>query len=389
MTESRKRAIDYSLKNPNSTQKYETEIIQAAYIHIPFCATICSYCDFCKFYYQKEMVDDYLKALQEEIISQYHGESLKTIYIGGGTPSVLSLEELTKLFEILSFLKKEEKYEYTIECNIENITEEKIILMRSYGINRISIGIQTFQEKYLSFLNRHHTKQEAIDKLKMVQKYIKNINVDFMYAFPSETLEELESDLDELLSFQIPHISTYSLIIEDHTLLKNQKVEAISEDLDASMYSLITDKLREYHHYEISNFAKKGFESQHNLTYWNNLEYYGFGLGASGYIKGVRYTNTRSITNYQLGNRRYEEDTLSIQEKMENEFLLGLRKTEGVCLTTFQLRFYKDPLQSNTVQSLLEKKLLVVDGEYLKIPEEYLYISNEILLHFINWEEDF
>ncbi len=363
-------------------------MIKSAYIHIPFCENICSYCDFCKFYYDKRMVSSYLIALEKEIDEYYLEEKLSTVYIGGGTPSSLSLEELQKLFSILSKLQKESDCEYTIECNIENITEEKIKLFFSYGVNRVSIGVQTFQEKYLSFLNRKHTKKEVFEKVVMIKKYIPNINIDLIYAIPGETLEELEADLDNFLSLEIPHISTYSLMIEEHTVLHNQEVEPIQEELDLEMYELMMKKLKRFHHYEISNFSLPGYESKHNLTYWNNEEYYGFGIGASGYVRGIRYTNTKSLNHYIREFKKIESYEVSLKEQIENEFILGFRKLDGISISSFQEKYGKNLIMMKIVQDLIDKGILEVNGDFIRIPKEYIYISNEILLSFINCQED-
>lgn len=364
-------------------------MIKSAYIHIPFCEDICSYCDFCKFYYDKRMVNSYLIALEKEIDEYYLKEKLNTIYIGGGTPSSLSLEELKKLLSIISKLQKESDCEYTIECNIENITEEKIKLFFSYGVNRISIGVQTFQDKYLSFLNRKHTKKEVFEKVAMIKKYIPNINIDLIYAIPGETLEELENDLDNFLSLEVPHVSTYSLMIEEHTVLNNQEIEPIQEELDLEMYELMMKKLKRFHHYEISNFSLRGYESKHNLTYWNNEEYYGFGIGASGYVRGIRYTNTRSLNHYINEFKKIESYEVSLQERIENEFILGFRKLDGISISRFEEKYGKNPVMMPIVQKLINKGMLEVIGDFIRIPKDYIYISNEILLSFVNCQEDF
>ena len=356
------------------------------YVHIPFCDTICSYCDFCKMIYSQDMVDRYLQALEQEIKTNYRGEILKTIYIGGGTPSCLNISQLKRLFSILSILKKEKTCEFTIECN-PDLTEEKIKLFTEYGINRVSIGIQTIHPDYLSFLNRKHTKKQIIQLIKHLKENgISNINVDLMYAFPKQTIEELQKDLDFFLSLQVPHISTYSLMIEPHTVLDIQHVKPIDEDLDALMYETIKNTLQkhQYIHYETSNYAKEGFESKHNLTYWNNHRYYGFGLGASGYIDDIRYTNTRSLQSYINGSYRLEENSLSEQETLENAFMLGFRKTKGISITEFQEKYNVDVLQFDVVKKLLKDGKLMKDGDYLSIKEEYLYISNTILVDFID-----
>ena len=206
--------------------------MKSAYIHIPFCDNICSYCDFCKIKYNKEWINEYLDSLKNEIQTFYKGEKIRTIYIGGGTPSALSVEELNKLFEIVNLLNKDALEEFTIECNIESLTNEKLILFKKNNVSRLSIGIQTFNEKYLRLLNRHHTKEEVYEKINMAKLIgFDNINIDLMYALPCETAEELESDVDEFLKLNVNHISCYSLMIEPHTKFHVDKIKPIDEDL--------------------------------------------------------------------------------------------------------------------------------------------------------------
>ena len=233
-------------------------MIKSCYIHIPFCSTICSYCDFCKQIYQEKLVKKYLDALEEEILKNYQGEELDTIYIGGGTPSCLSVLELTRLFQILSLFKKSKNFEYTIEGNFSSTTLEKLLLYRKYGINRLSFGMESIDPKNLEFLGRVEGKEEVQSVISLARSLgFSNINVDLMYALPLEDMDVLSGDLDFLLSLNVEHISTYSLMIEDHTLLKIKGVGEISEDLDHEMYQMICDKLGKHHyiHYEISNFA--------------------------------------------------------------------------------------------------------------------------------------
>lgn len=362
-------------------------MINSVYIHIPFCASICSYCDFSKFFYNKKWVNDYLTELEREIKSRYKNDVINTIYIGGGTPSSLTLDELSKLFEIISVFKLSNNVEFTFECNIENITKEKLELLIKNGVNRLSIGVQTFNEKYLKYLNRHHTKDEVISKINMAKSLgFNNINIDLIYAIPGETKEELLTDLDSFLSLNIEHISTYSLIIEPNTKLYIDKTNNIDEDLDYEMYELICNKLKlsGYNHYEISNFSKSGYQSKHNLTYWNNLEYYGFGIGASGYVNGNRYDNTRSFNNYIKGKYTIETHTLSKKEKMENEFILGFRKVSGINKKDFKSKYNIDLKSMDIVLKLLNEKKLLEDSENIFINPEYIYVSNEILLNFID-----
>lgn len=357
--------------------------MKSAYIHIPFCKTICSYCDFCKMFYNEELVDKYLLELEREINKNYKGETLKTIYIGGGTPSSLNERQLNKLLNIIKILKLEQNYEFTVECNIENITKEKLELLYKNKVNRLSIGIQTFNEKYLKFLNRNHTKDEIIKKIDLAKTIgFKNINIDLMYAFPNETTEELENDINEFLKLDIPHISTYSLMIEPHTKLYKEKIENIDEDLDRKMYDLICKKLNKYNHYEISNFGKKGYESIHNLTYWNNENYYGFGLGASGYINNIRYDNTRNIQEYIKEKYIKNKEILSKNIELENEFILGFRKIKGINIEKFNKK-YDNIYKYDVINRLLKEKKLIKEKNNIFINPEYIYTSNNILIEFI------
>lgn len=361
--------------------------MKSVYIHIPFCSNICSYCDFTKIYYNKKYINKYLDSLEKEINKYYKNEIVKTIYIGGGTPTSLDIDELNKLFKIIKVFKLDENVEFTIECNIENLTIEKLDLFKKNNVNRISIGIQTFNFKYLKLLNRNHN----LEDVKKIINYAKkinftNINIDLMYGFNGQTIKELDEDLNLFLSLNINHISTYSLMIEPHTKLYIENYKNIDEELDYQMYEYICKKLKEndFIHYEVSNFAKKGYESLHNLTYWNNLEYYGFGLGASGYINGIRYTNTRSFKHYtNNSNIRIEEYLLSEKEKMENEMILGLRKIEGVNKNNFKNKYNKNIEDVFNIKNLLKNKLLIDNGINIYINPKYLYIQNSILINFI------
>lgn len=359
--------------------------VKSAYIHIPFCKTICSYCDFCKQFYNTKTVNLYLDALEKEIEKDYKNEPLKTIYIGGGTPSCLSIEELEKLFKILEKLKIEENAEFTIEANISDINIEKLKLWKKYGVNRLSIGVESGQEKYLLLMERKNNKKEIIEKVLLAKEYFDNINIDFMYAFPNETITELKEDLEFIKELNTPHISIYSLILEEHTKLYLKNVEALSDIEEDKMYKLIQEFLEKdgYVHYEISNFAKEGYKSRHNLVYWNNEKYYGFGLGAGGYVGNTRYLNTRSMNHYIDGNRRKEEDIITKEIDMENEMILGLRKIEGVNKKHFFNKFGLEIEQNFDIIDLVKNGLLKDDNNYLSIPKEKLYVSNSILVHFI------
>ena len=360
---------------------------KSVYIHIPFCDTICSYCDFCKFLKNVEWVKDYLISLNNEIKNNYKGEKIETLYIGGGTPSSLNIEELTNLFKIIKIFKMSKNLEFTFECNIENITKEKLELLYSNGVNRLSIGIQTFNEKYLKYLNRNHNDKMIKEKISLAKKIgFKNINIDLIYALKDQTLDDLNNDIDKFLELDITHISTYSLMIEPHTKLYIDNEYNIDEELDYKMYKTIIKRLQDkgYKHYEISNFAKEGYESKHNLTYWNNNEYYGFGVGASGYINSTRYDNTRSINEYFKGNYILDSHILDLKETIENEFILGLRKIEGIKKEDFYKKYNIDIKSIEVVNKLLKENKLLENKKNIYINPKYIYTSNEILIEFID-----
>ena len=361
--------------------------IKSVYIHIPFCKSICSYCDFCKMYYNESLVSNYLDALNKEINKYYKKDILRTIYIGGGTPSSLSYDNLIKLFNIIKVFKTSKDLEFTFECNIDDIDEKLLKLLYKNKVNRLSIGVESFHPSNLEFLGRSHDIDNINDKISLCKSIgFKNINIDLIYAIPNETIDILNEDIKEFLNLDIPHISLYSLIIEPHTILYNKKVKNIEEDIDYDMYKLIVEKLKDngYNHYEISNFAKDGYQSIHNLTYWNNENYYGFGLGASGYIKNTRYDNTKNINKYINGIYKKEEVKLSFNETIENEFILGLRKMDGISISKFKEKYNINIKDIDVVKRLLKEEKLVSNKDNIFINEKYLYTENDILIEFLD-----
>lgn len=358
----------------------------AVYIHIPFCKSICSYCDFCKVLHNEAWISKYLEVLNNEINNYYLGEVIKTIYIGGGTPSALSTSDLNRLFEIISQFNLEALEEFTFECNLNDINEELLDILVKNKVNRLSVGIESFDKEKLEFMKRNHTFKSALEKINLCRKKgINNINVDLIYGIPNETLKVLKKDLKLLLKLNPTHISTYSLIIEKNTLIGINNTEYISEDLDATMYEMICKKLKSknYNHYEVSNFALKGYESKHNLTYWNNEEYYGFGLGASGFLENVRYENTHNLTKYLKEDFNREQTILSKKDFMDNEIMLNLRKTQGINIKEFNTKYNTDLEEDYPIKPLLKNKDLILKKGYIFINPRKLYLMNEILLKLI------
>ena len=354
------------------------------YIHIPFCNSICTYCDFCKILYDRKYINDYLDNLEKEIKMRYNGEIVNTIFIGGGTPSSLNDNELIRLMNIIRVFKLNKEYEFTIECNVESITESKLEIMKNYGVNRISIGVESFDDNVIKLLGRNHTKNDVYKKIKIVKKYFDNINIDLIYA-AYDDINILKSDINCFLELDIPHISTYSLIIEDNTILKINGMKNIDEDTDYEMYKYIENTLEKnnYINYEISNYAKDGYQSKHNLVYWNNEEYYGFGLSSTSYISNERITNTRNLRNYLNGEYSgtviYEGKNI----RMENEVMLGFRKLDGIDLEVFKNKFNVSLEDIYNVKDLIDDGYLVEENNHIRIKKENMYISNEIIVRVL------
>ena len=323
----------------------------------------------------------YEKLLREvDIYQEYLNNTFKTIYIGGGSPSSIGINNLEKILKILD-LKKEEDYEFTVELMPLDITEELLLLLKKYHVNRISIGVETVNPKYQKLINRVVKKEVLTDKINLAKKYFDNINLDLIYAFKDETLEEVDEDINYLLSFNIEHISTYSLILENNTYLKYVNYQEIEDSISSQMYFYIKEKLEEfgYNHYEISNYAKEK-PSRHNLVYWNNEEYLGLGLSASGYIGDIRYTNTRNLDKYPFVK---EEEYLDDKDKMTYFMILGLRKIEGISIKRFKELFNKDIYEVYNIKDLLNKNYLILKDDNLSINPKYLYVSNSILENFV------
>lgn len=261
----------------------------SAYVHIPFCTQICYYCDFSKVFIQNQPVDAYLKALIQEFES-YDIHDLKTLYIGGGTPTAITAKQLEYLLNHLERnLNLDDLEEFTIEANPGDLTPEKIAVLQRSAVNRISLGVQTFNNKQLKQIGRSHNEEQIYSTIANLKTAgFHNISIDLIYALPGQTLEQVKENVAKALALDIPHLSLYSLILEHHTVFMNKmrrgKLNLPTEDLEAEMFEYIISEMEAngFEHYEISNFTKPGFESRHNLMYWDNVEYFGCGAGASG-----------------------------------------------------------------------------------------------------------
>lgn len=354
------------------------------YVHIPFCSSICAYCDFCKLLYRKEFAFPYVEELFKEVEGKAKGLSFHTIYVGGGTPTCLE----DSLFEkVLAFLSPylERNGEFTIEANPESLSKEKLLIAKRFGVNRISMGLESSSKKRLKEMGRGHTYEEAKKAFALAKEMgFSNLNADLIYGLPDETLEELDKDIDALLALDVPHLSTYSLTINEGTLFYNKKIQEADDNDAADQYELILKRFREagYSRYEVSNFARPGFESQHNLSYWRDQEYVGCGLGASGYQDGVHYTNTRNLTKYLKGEYLDSQEEEGEQDRLEYYFLTNLRLAEGFALEEFEKRFGFSFLSKyqKEVDSLIKDGLLYLEQKRVKPTDKGILLLDRILL---------
>ena len=368
----------------------------SAYVHIPFCTQICYYCDFSKVFIKNQPVDSYLEHLLQEFHS-YDIQKLRTLYIGGGTPTALSAPQLEVLLDGLTKnLDLSVLEELTIEANPGDLDEDKIAVLKNSAVNRVSLGVQTFDDKMLKKIGRSHLEKdiyENIDRLKLAG--FDNISIDLIYALPGQTMEQVKDNVAKAIALDIPHMSLYSLILENHTVFMNRmrrgKLPLPKEEVEAEMFEYIIAELEQagFEHYEISNFSKPGFESRHNLMYWDNAEYYGIGAGASGYVNGVRYKNHGPIRHYlkavEEGNARIHEEHLSLREQMEEEMFLGLRKKTGVSKARFEEKFGTsfDNLYGQVVRDLCHQGLLQVEGQQIRMTKKGLFLGDTVAERFI------
>ncbi|WFM79114.1 radical SAM family heme chaperone HemW [Streptococcus pluranimalium] len=374
----------------------------SAYVHIPFCTQICYYCDFSKVFIKNQPVDDYLTALISEF-NYYNIHDLKTLYIGGGTPTAISAEQLGYLLSNLeNQINLEMLEEFTIEANPGDLTPEKIEVLKKSAVNRVSLGVQTFFDKQLKQIGRSHNEAqiyESIDALKAAG--LTNISIDLIYALPNQTMEQVEENVRKALALDIPHLSLYSLILENHTVFMNKqrrgRLHLPNEDIEADMFTYIINELEKngFEHYEISNFTKPGFESRHNLMYWDNVEYYGIGAGASGYLDGVRYRNRGPIQHYlkaiaEHGHSRLGEDILSKEEMMEEEFFLGLRKKSGISISHFEAKFGVgfEERYGQIVADLVKDGLLIHEDDTIRMTKKGLFLGDTVAEKFILDNDD-
>ncbi|MCQ2814715.1 MAG: radical SAM family heme chaperone HemW [Bacilli bacterium] len=361
--------------------------VKSLYVHIPFCEHICDYCDFPKLQYFRNLAIQYLVSLKKEISDLHIQNNLDTIYIGGGTPTVLESDLLIELFEILKPYTLNLK-EYCIETNPETLTQEKVSIIEKYHINRISIGVESTSNRILKSINRHHTFEDVISCVSLLKKHsINNINVDLILGLPNVTKDMLKDDLKNILNLNVEHISAYSLTVHPNTIFYMKGITENSADYERELYDIIHTTLTDanYIHYEISNFAKEGYFSKHNFTYWNNEQYYAVGLGASGYINNIRYSNTKNLSKYNNFKYERKEEQVTKESYITYAIMLNLRTYKGLdCQklkeeTDYDILFEK----KNYLRACINNKDLIKEKNIIKPTYKGMMILDQIILNLL------
>lgn len=364
------------------------------YVHIPFCAGKCFYCDFVSFAGKEKLILEYVKAVQKEIIkeSKEHTSSkVTTIYIGGGTPSFIDSKYIVEIVsKIKDNYKVDPNAEITIEINPGTVSKEKLEDYIKCGINRVSIGLQSTDNKLLKQIGRIHTYEQFLVTYELARNVgFKNVNIDLMLALPNQTIEILEDSLNKVIGLEPEHISVYSLILEEGTklydLVESGETKLVDEDVERKMYWQVKNILEKngYSHYEISNFAKMGYESKHNLNCWEQKEYLGIGAAAHSYYNKKRYSNTDNIEEYikninEGKSIKTIHEVQTVEDEQKEYMLLGLRKIEGVSISKFKEKFIQNPIYifRKELNKLVEEELIEVDIDSIKLTNKGLDFAN-------------
>lgn len=370
----------------------------ALYIHIPFCAKKCNYCDFNSIVPETKIIDCYLYALEEELRALQGQYVFKTAYIGGGTPSILTETQLEMLLHgVVRYIPVSEIEEYTIEVNPGTLTRNKVALLKEYFVNRISLGVQSFQDSQLKLLGRIHSGDDARNAFALLRMHgFKNINVDLIFGCPCQSLDDWEKDLRIAVELNPEHISTYALTYEDGTPLtadlENGVIHKLDESVELEMYKIAINHLvsNGYHHYEISNFAKDGCECSHNQVYWGNKGYAGVGAGAYSFIDGIRTSNESDVLKYIDGihenkNIKSFRECLPLDQLASETVIMSLRLRQGISNTDFRERFgYKLEEQfGDQINRLIKDGLISYENERLKLTEKGLFIADVVMTEFV------
>ncbi|CAM3115919.1 radical SAM family heme chaperone HemW [Filibacter tadaridae] len=376
--------------------------MRGMYIHIPFCHQICHYCDFNKVFFKNQPVDEYIESIGEELsIMANEGvsfENVETVFLGGGTPTSLSEKQLERLLAIIQeYVDVSSLKEFSTEANPDELTYGKLLVLKNGGVNRLSIGVQSFDAELLTKIGRTHGPDDAVRVVNDARRAgFDNISIDLIYGLPGQTIEQWQDTLEKASALDLPHYSGYSLIVEPKTvfynLMNKGKLPLPGEDIETEMFSMLMDYMEKEgrHRYEISNFAIPGNESIHNLIYWENDSYAGVGAGAHGYLAGKRYSNIGPLAKYMSktanGERPLQQTHNVTQiEAMEEEMFLGLRTANGVSAALFQKKFGQSlqEVYGKTVQSLIERGLVEQVGDRTKLTRMGVYRGNDVFQEFL------
>ncbi|KKD43775.1 oxygen-independent coproporphyrinogen III oxidase [Listeria seeligeri] len=373
----------------------------AVYIHIPFCEHICYYCDFNKVFLEGQPVDEYVDLLIKEMqitAANKQMEPIDTVFVGGGTPTTLNEAQIAKLCTaIQEIFPMKEEVEFSFEANPGDLSVAKVQTMKDYGVNRISMGVQSFNNDLLKKIGRIHTVKDVYQSVENMRTVgFENVSIDLIFSLPGQTEADFQDTLNQALGLDLPHYSAYSLIIEPKTifynLMQKGKLFLPGQDAEANMYDLLLVEMEKHgrKQYEISNFAKEGFKSKHNITYWSNEHYYGFGAGAHGYIGNTRYSNFGPIKKYMepLQENKlpvFQQKELTLKEKMEEEMFLGLRKVSGVSKAGFQRKFGQDldATFQNAIQKTMAKGWLENNEENVALTRNGRFLGNNVFQEFL------
>lgn len=371
------------------------------YIHIPYCKAKCRYCNFFIVAGRTPELPAYFKALHKEILSykkDLKNHYVKTVYFGGGTPSLVDAKYIKEIVELIkNNFEISKDLDISIETNPENLTSDKLQTYLDSGISRISIGLQAWQNEMLKYLGRLYTIEEFLQSYdRVIQSGFKNINLDLIFGIPNQTIQNWEESIDNVIKLKPNHISTYSLEVDQESIFgileKQGRFMRLEEGLDRKMYEIAKEKLQKvgYKHYEISNFAKLGFESKHNLSVWGGEDYLGIGASAHSYFKNQRFNNIYSVEKYAAGvlfNREYKENVINISKKqaIKEYIILHLRLMDGMNLVDFKNKFdcdFKD-LFKNEISDLKSKNLVLIDEVSFKLSEKGMDLENTVAMEFV------
>ncbi|MDY3994795.1 MAG: radical SAM family heme chaperone HemW [Candidatus Onthovivens sp.] len=373
-------------KNLVNTKRITKRKINSLYIHIPFCNKICSYCSFSKMLYFPKIARKYICNLIVDLKKvKQNFNKFKTIYIGGGTPSSLSISLLENLLKYASTLLLKNG-EFTFEANLDSLTEEKLKILKKYGVNRLSIGIETSSNKYLSLMNREYD-FDINKKMELVKKYFTNFNLDLIYGLPNETLLEVKKDLEFILNFKPKHISIYALEVNPNSKFYIDGIKEEKDEILRKQYDFVVNFLKKngYNRYEVSNFALKGYKSRHNINYRKDNEYVAIGTSSSGFIDNIRYVNSSSISDYIKGKRNKETEIITKTSDKTYYILTNLRLEEGFKLSDYKRKFNEDFYlkKKEVIDDLVKHNVLIMDKDRIRVAADYIYVLDSIVVKLI------